>query len=189
MVKSLNGWITFRSWNWCVDITSARRLSEWMSCLLYAVVTKNMRGIQKPINCISLLHSSGLKSCPKIFSLKACYVFSRERENQVIYFLLQPKRGKIWQHLISDYTIPSLNDNYFLWMLISFPAVFAVNRSVSIALGFIYHCWAWKIVSSSDKLSSHCDNAIYICVLVTIHILMEVLARKWASWSVKGYFL
>lgn len=104
MAESLKGWITFRTWNWCVDVTSARRLSEWMSCLLYAVVTKNMHGIQKPINCISLLHSSGLKSCPKIFSLKACYVLRRERTS-VSSNILSPaakerKYGNIWLYLV-----------------------------------------------------------------------------------------
>lgn len=173
MVISLNGWITFRSWNWCVDITSARRLSEWDT-------ETNQLHLTSPFLWVEKLPKN-------IFSESLLRLEKRERESSNI--LSSAARGKIWQHLISDYTIPSLNDNYFLWMLISFPAVFAVNRSVSIALGFIYHCWAWKIVSSSDELSSHCDNAIYICVLVTIHILMEVLARKWASWSVKGYFL
>lgn len=71
-------------------------------------------------------------------------------------------------------------------MLISFFVVFVVNRLVFIVLGFIYYCWVWKIVFLLDKLSSYCDNVIYICVLVIIYILMEVLVRKWVSWSVKG---
>lgn len=165
MAESLKGWITFRTWNWCVDVTSVRRLSEWMSCLLYAVVTKNMHGIQKPINCISLLHSLGWKVAQKYFLWKLVTSWEeRELQSQVICSLLQPKREKIWQHLIifSDYTIPSLNDNYFLWMLISFPAVLAVNRSVVIALGFI-------IIAEHEKSCLHQINWAAIVIMLYIY--------------------